>query len=164
MDKHLLIRRGAIFSWLAISAMNCLAQGWTLMILSITYLLYTTMLESDFNTRMSTRRVGLEHAFTEVLRWIIFHHSYCRFERKSLGVSINLLYTASLNGKRNSDQQETTGCINLYLHTPCTSIPINVYLFSQTRIGRPGFNPPFDSYSQTSQGIRSLTTTESQIY
>ena len=72
IDKYLLIRKGVIFSWLAISAMNYLAQGWALMTLSITYLLYTTMIESDFNSRMSTRRIELELAIAEVLRWIVF--------------------------------------------------------------------------------------------
>ena len=71
-DKRLLIRKSIISSWAFISATNYLTQGWTLMILSITYLLYAAMLQSDLDALIPTRGRDLEHTTTEILRWLIF--------------------------------------------------------------------------------------------
>ena len=71
-EKQLLTRKSLILTWAGISVLNYTTQSWTLMTLSITYLLHAAILQSDFNKRTLTRRSELEHGIIEVLRWLIF--------------------------------------------------------------------------------------------
>ena len=119
-DKRLLIRKSIIFSWAFISVTNYLTQGWTLMILSITYLLYAAMLQSDLDALISTRGRDLEHTSIEILRWLIFTTLIASLSRNSwAAISIYLAWLALMASQAWAKKQLltalTSACIPLAL-------------------------------------------------
>ena len=131
-NKRSHIRKSIIFSWAVISAINYLTEGWTLMILSTTYLLYAAMIQSDLDARMSTRGPVLEHAIIEALRWLVFTTLISSLSQDPwAALSICFIWLTSMTGLDWGKKQRLVALTSTCIPLTLLALTMNTYFPKQ---------------------------------